>query len=130
MSAPHQLRLRSHERSVDTMVDGHVRAPWGVVLLCAPGTVLALSGREAAAPRPALAVLRLLGLRHLVQAAVEWRRPSARVLAAAAVVDGIHAGTAVAFAALDRRWRRAALLDAAVATGFCLATARSARGAR
>lgn len=108
-----------------------VRAPWGAVLLCAPSAVLAVADRRGSdTPPVARTVLRILGFRHLLQAAVERRRPTAAVLAAGAIVDGIHAATAVVFAAADRRWRRAAVLDAAVATGFCLATARSARGRR
>jgi hypothetical protein len=105
-----------------------VRIPWGAVLLSAPGAVLALSTcRDHVFLRPARAVLRILGVRHLLQAGIELRWPSARVLTGAAIVDGIHAGTGVAFAVADRRWRRAALLDAAIAATFCLATARSAR---
>ncbi|MBN9102898.1 MAG: hypothetical protein J0I49_33110 [Pseudonocardia sp.] len=105
-----------------------VRIPWGATLLLAPHAVLAVTtGRDRASLRPASAVLRILGARHLLQAGIELRWPTARVLTAAAVVDGIHAATGVAFGLLDHRWRRAALLDAAIAAGFCLATARTAR---
>ena len=34
------------------------------------------------------------------------------------VVDLLHAATSVAFAVVDPRWRRAALTDTAVTTGF------------
>lgn len=122
-------------RDPDTHIDSGnggfrpvVRIPWGTALLVAPGAVLTLTtGRDATSLRPARVVLRLLGARHLLQAGVEMRWPSPRVLALAATVDGVHAATGVGFAALDRRWRAAGLLDAAIAVGFCLATARSAR---
>jgi hypothetical protein len=110
---------------------GGVRAAWGGALLVAPGAVLALTTRsDPAFLGAARTVLRVLGARHLVQAGVELRRPGAAVLGAGAVVDGLHAASGVTLAALDRRWRRSALLDAAVATGFCLATARSAHHVR
>jgi hypothetical protein len=104
-----------------------IRIPWGATLLLAPHAVLAVTTRrDRAFLRPASAVLRVLGARHLLQAGFELRWPTAQVLTAAAAVDGIHAATGVAFGLLDHRWRRAALLDAAIAAGFCLATARSA----
>jgi hypothetical protein len=104
-----------------------VRIPWGAVLLLAPGAVLALTtGPDSPCGGPARVVLRILGARHLLQAGVELRWPRPRILAVAAAVDGVHAATGVAFGAADRRWRRAALLDAAIAAGFCLTTARNA----
>lgn len=103
-----------------------IRAVWGTVLLVTPGAVLALT-TDRVTSGTARSVLRVLGARHLAQAGIERRWPRPRVLVAAAVVDGLHASSGVVLAAADRRWRRSALLDAAVATGFCLATARSAR---
>ncbi|MEN3300643.1 hypothetical protein [Pseudonocardia sp.] len=104
-----------------------VRIPWGAVLLLAPGAVLALTtGPDFPCGGAARVVLRILGVRLLLQAGVELRWPRPRVLAVAAAVDGVHAATGVAFGAADRRWRRSALLDAAIAAGCCLATARNA----
>lgn len=105
-----------------------IRAVWGGVLLGAPGAVLAVTIRsDPAFLGPARVVLRVLGARQIGQAAVEARWPRPRVLALAAVVDGLHASSGLALAALDPKWRRPALLDAAVALGFALTTARHAR---
>ncbi|MHA6783264.1 hypothetical protein ACVGOW_20060 [Pseudonocardia saturnea] len=104
------------------------RAVWGVVLLAVPDAVFALATRHRAGePRRARVVLRVLGARHLVQAGLVTLRPRSWVLTASASVDGVHAATCLGLAALDRRWRRPVLIDAAVATAFCLATARTAR---
>lgn len=103
-----------------------VRAAWGGALLIAPGAVLAVTTRcDPAFLGTARTVLRVLGARNLVQACVELRLPRPSVLAAA--VDGLHAASGLAYGALDPGWRRSALLDAAVAAGFCLSTARSVR---
>jgi hypothetical protein len=115
------------------------RLGWGAVLLVAPDRVLAVGlGR----PRPpahqrgqrryrgARRVLRVLGGRHLAQAVLQTA--AERVLAPPAVgflgsaVDGIHALTSVVFGAIEPRWRRAALLDAVMASGFAAATAGAA----
>ena len=104
-----------------------VRAGWGGVLVGAPGSVLSITTRsDPAFLGTARVVLRVLGARHLVQAAVEARWPRPGVLTLAATVDGLHAASGLAFAATDRRWRRSALFDAAVALAFALATARHA----
>lgn len=109
-------------------VIGATRAAWGAVLLVAPGAVLAAVVAPAQQRgRPATIVLRVLGARQLAQAAVERRWPRPRVLALAATVDALHAASGLLLATVDRRWRRGALLDAAVALGFCLVTARTAR---
>lgn len=102
-----------------------VRVGWGAFLVAAPGVVLrSAGGTDEAASRW---VVRVLGLRHLIEAAVE--APHGRdVRRVGAAVDAIHAATALAFGLLDRRWRRPALADAMVAAGFaavgCLAWRR------
>lgn len=104
------------------------RATWGAVLLAAPDAVFALATRPRSdAPRRAGVVLRVLGARQLVQSALVSLRPRRRVLTASAAVDAVHALTCLVLAALDPRWRRPVLLDAAVAASFCLATLRTAR---
>lgn len=96
-----------------------VRASWGTLLLLRPDTGLdALEGSDDTT-EPARAVIRILGARHLAELALElrhgpaWRR-------AGGVVDAIHAVTALGFAGLDHRWRRAAVTDAVVAAGFAV----------
>ena len=95
-----------------------VRAAWGAACLLAPRRVAALAGD--APDHRALVVTRVLGGRHLVQAAFTLRAPGPAVLAAGAWVDTVHAATAVVLAVVDRRRARSALVDAAVATGWML----------
>ena len=100
------------------------RLGWGATLLTAPEPVLhALARSSGAAPRSALVVLRILGARHLAQAAVEEWGPHPAVLRLGVAVDAVHALTTAVFAAADPRWRRAALTDTAVAATFSLAAA-------
>jgi hypothetical protein len=94
-----------------------VRTAWGALLLLAPDPVLRrVAGQRTPDPR-ARAVLRVLGARHLAQAAALPVLPAGL----GAAVDALHAATAAALALLAPRWRRGALLDTAVATGFAAA---------
>nr|WP_296067514.1 hypothetical protein [uncultured Actinoplanes sp.] len=102
------------------------RAGWACVLMLAPDRVLRIGGRPPA-PDLAVAVARVLATRHLVQAVVTAVRPSRPVLGAGAVVDAIHASTDLGLAAASGRWRRIALIDAAVAAGLAVADGRRAR---
>jgi hypothetical protein len=67
-------------------------------------------------------VARLLGLRHLLQAAVLNAHP--QLAPVGSVVDFLHAVTDVGAAAADPQVRTPALLDAAIATGLCLSGLR------
>ena len=125
-----------------------LRIAWGTTLVVAPGSVLRVFGGadhpgadppgadhpgadRPGADRPGAdhpgaddstvprRVLRLLGFRHLAQAVVESVLGS-RARRVGAVVDLLHAATSAAFGALDARWRRAALTDTAIATGFVI----------
>ncbi|MGO2542286.1 hypothetical protein ACT3TS_17145 [Specibacter sp. AOP5-B1-6] len=74
-------------------------------------------------PPGAVVVLRVLGARHFVQglllarAGRTWHR-------CGALVDLAHAATMVALACGDRRWRKPAALDAALASAFAAMEAR------
>lgn len=103
------------------------RAAWGTLLLVAPGRLLQPFGPVTTT---AVVTLRVLGLRHLAQAAVTFRRPTPVTLAFGAVVDGLHAGSALALAAVDRQQRRAALANAVTATGWAVLGWWSARNRR
>ena len=93
------------------------RAGYGAVLLCAPGTVIGLcTGRPASAR--ARAVARLLGARHLAQAAVTARTPTRAVVSTGAQADLAHAASMLAIGAANRPLRRAPLSDALVAVIF------------
>lgn len=93
------------------------RLGWGAGLVLAPGLMVsALGGADTVGSRR---VARVLGVRHLLQGV--WARGSAEErLRLGALIDASHAVSAVAFALLDRRWRRAAVADAAIATAFGL----------
>ena len=72
-------------------------------------------------------VIRLLGARQLLQAVAAERRPTSSVLAAGAVVDGLHATTMVVLSWRERPWRRAALQEALLAFVLAAAGVRAAR---
>lgn len=106
-----------------------VRGGYGAVLLCAPGTAIRLSGARQASPR-ARAVTRLLGFRHLLQAAVTVAAPNAVVLTIGAQVDLAHAASMLALAAASPPLRRAGLADGLIAAMFAAAGTASARARR
>lgn len=90
-----------------------LRAGWGALLLLAPDVPLAPGG--ATDTRGVRTAERLLGARHLAESLIltfdHGRRPRRWI----ATVDGLHAVSMLALAALRRDLRRAALLSAASA---------------
>jgi hypothetical protein len=90
------------------------RAGWGAALLLAPRQVLE-QVHHVHVDRKSLIVARILGARHLSQAALSGIGPSPDVLALGIWADCAHAATALTFAALDPSRARAALTDAAIA---------------
>ncbi len=105
------------------------RAAYGAVLLCAPGVVISRCTGQPASTR-ARAVARVLGSRHLLQAAVTARAPSALVLRAGAQVDLAHAASMLALGAVGRPLRRAQLADGLVAAIFAALGAAGAAARR
>lgn len=94
-----------------------VHAAWGGALISRPLPLLAtLSGRPP--KRRDMVVLRVLGARHLAQAALTAAAPAPAVLAAGAVVDVLHATTCLGAAVMSIRWRRAARLGCLSAAGL------------
>lgn len=92
------------------------RAAWGLLLLTRPQTVLGGAGsREDTA---ATVVARVLGGRELVQAAMTATVVGRPVLWAGAVIDLLHAATAVALARQDPARRRPALTNAGTALAW------------
>ncbi|MCZ2401967.1 hypothetical protein IV498_01890 [Paenarthrobacter sp. Z7-10] len=76
----------------------------------------------------AAAVVRVLGARHLLQAAVLGLAPASPMLhRCGSVVDVLHSASMVLLAVFDRRRRSAALADAVVAGVFAAAELRAAR---
>jgi hypothetical protein len=80
--------------------------------------MLALMGGADEDPLPRR-VLRVLGARHIVQAVLE-RCFGAGARRLGVGVDVLHAATDVGFGVADSRWRRAALTDAVITTGFAV----------
>lgn len=94
-----------------------LRLGWGSLLLVRPGAVLAGAG-HADAGEGDRAVARVLGARHLAQAAVQLAMPSPAVRDLGAVVDGLHAASALTLAIASPHWRKTALLDGTLAGTF------------
>ncbi|MHC3474855.1 hypothetical protein ACYF6T_40065 [Streptomyces sp. 7R007] len=101
-----------------------VRVAWGSVLVLFPSAVLQRCSRTPPT-RSGRTVVQVLGVRHIAQGIATARGvvPSAW----AAVPDTLHAASMVALALCSRRWRTAALADAAVAGTFAVDTARAER---
>ena len=101
------------------------RAAYGAALLWSPGPLTRTAAGRAPGPGPRTTA-RVLGMRHLLQAAITGGDPSLRGLGLGAAVDAAHAASMAGLAVADRRWRRAALIDALAATTFAVAGLRAA----
>jgi hypothetical protein len=99
-----------------------VRCGWGGLLLLFPAPVLRAASD---APTGGTAVLcaRLLGVRHLLQAALTRRSPGPGTPGWGAAADAAHAATMATVALESRQWRRAGLADMVVAGSLSCATA-------
>jgi hypothetical protein len=87
------------------------RATYGAALVLVPGPAIRLAtGRVPG--RRACRVARVLGTRHLVQAALTAAAPEPAVLATGGQVDAVHTASMLLLAAVSRVGRRAALADA------------------
>ena len=103
-----------------------VRAGYGGTLLLLPGPAIRLCTGRPAGHR-ARNVARLLGARHLVQAAVTaGSGPSAESLGIGAAIDAVHAASMAGLAMADRRVRRLTLTDALIEIAFAAAGLSSA----
>jgi hypothetical protein len=126
-----------------------VRAGYGAALLCAPGALIRLTAgpgaaagrrrrpaeadaqREAAPASRARLVARVLGARHLAQAALtaagQRADPGSPLpMGGGAAVDLLHAASMLALGTMDRRVRRTTFTDAAVETALAAAGAWAA----
>lgn len=93
-----------------------VRGLYGLLELCSPDTVSGMAlGKK---PDKRLRVtIRILGARHIAQAALTVATRG-RIHGAGGAVDLIHAASMLGLAAVDERRRRAAVVNAAIATLF------------
>lgn len=93
-----------------------LRAAYGTTALLAPGAIEHLLSGHAPDGR-ARTVIRILGARHLLQAAVAVRG-SRGIHLLGSGVDLLHALTAAGLAVADERRRPAAAANAAIALAF------------
>ena len=75
------------------------RAGYGAALLCAPGPMIGVVTGQPPSRR-ARRVARVLGVRHLAQAAITALNPGPEVVALGVIVDLLHAASMFAFAAV------------------------------
>jgi hypothetical protein len=104
-----------------------VRTAWGAVLVLMPGRLLR-AGVGRPVPASAVTAVRVLGLRHLLQAGVTAALPTRPVAGLGALVDTAHASSCVGVAAWSPRWRRAVLMDLLVEAAFATSGWTSAVG--
>jgi hypothetical protein len=97
-----------------------IRAAWGSALLLDPGAVLR-SLRHGRIDGRALVFARVLGGRHLAQAAIEARHRGRGSILAGAAFDATHAATMLTLARFAPDRRGLALTNAAIASMFALA---------
>jgi hypothetical protein len=103
------------------------RAGYGGALLIVPGPVIRLATGRPAGPR-ARAVARVLGARHLLQAALTVSAgPGSASLLVGAAVDLLHAASMAGLSLADRQARRLTLPDALIETTFAAAGVSAAR---
>ncbi len=95
------------------------RAGLGAMLVARPDLSARLLGARRLDRHP---VLRLLGLRHLAEAATLLARPTPGVVAGAVLVDATHVLSCAVFAVASPTHRRSALRDGAAASAVLLAT--------
>lgn len=96
------------------------RASYGLALVLAPREMIRLAAGRLPGRREC-GVARLLGARHLVQAALTAVIPLPGVFAIGAQVDTVHAASMLMLAAAGRRGRRAVLTDALTEAIFAAA---------
>jgi hypothetical protein len=95
-----------------------VRAGWATGCLLAPRAVVARLLDLAPDDRWALTAVRLLGARDLAQTALTAAVPAPAVRTAGVWIDSLHAASMLGLAAAGTRYRRAALINFAVAVGW------------
>jgi hypothetical protein len=96
-----------------------VRAAVGLAMVTRAAAVARLLGAHPAGGHP---VVRVLGLRHLGQAAVLAGRPDRAVVRGSSAVDGLHVLSCLLLAAASGSRRTPALRDAALESAVLLMT--------
>jgi hypothetical protein len=119
-SASGRLTMSRDQAGTRIRTTAAVRAGWAVILLARPERLLRAGG-GGPVPPAAVAAVRVLGVRHLLQAGASAGPATGSVAGLGALVDMAHAGSCVGLAIVSPRWRRAALADALVEAGFAAA---------
>lgn len=102
-------------------VTAAARAAWAGALLVAPERILTAAAGRAPVPAGAVAAARVLGARHLLQAAAGALAATSSAAGLGALVDTVHTASCAALAAVSPRWCRVALADAVIEAGFAVA---------
>jgi hypothetical protein len=97
-----------------------LRAAYGAALVLVPGPVIWLATGQRPSRRTCR-VAQVLGIRHLIQAALTAAAPEPTVLAIGGQVDAVHAASMLLLASVSRAGRRAALTDALTEAAFAAA---------
>ncbi len=97
-----------------------IRAGYGAALVLVPGPAIRLATGRPPSKRTTRTA-RVLGARHLVQAALTAAAPQPAVFAVGGQVDTLHAASMLLLAAVSRGGRRAALTDALIEAAFAAA---------
>jgi hypothetical protein len=97
-----------------------IRVGYGLALVMAPVPIIRLATGRLPGRRTCWAA-RVLGTRHLLQAALTAVAPKPAVFAVGAQVDTLHATSMLLLAAVSRGGRRAALTDALTEAAFAAA---------
>ena len=108
-----------------TRVFAAVSGVTGLAMVGGAGRLAPAIAQGGAVPDPR--IVQVLGTRQLAQAALTFVVPTAPVLALGAGIDASHAASMFALAGASRRYRRPALLSAAVASAAVVAGALLAR---
>jgi hypothetical protein len=96
------------------------RAGYGAALVCAPGPMIHFCTGQSPSLRAAR-VARVLGIRHLAQAAITAWAAGPEIVAVGAVIDLCHGASMLALAAAGQPLCRAELADALVAATLAVA---------
>ncbi len=102
------------------------RLVYGAVLATAPAFAVRVVGSRPL-DRRALVVVRVLGVRHLAQAALVGPGAGPLTMLAATLTDALHAASMVGLGAVSHARRRVAVCDAIVGTVFTVTDATAAR---
>ena len=103
-----------------------LRVAYGAVLVLTPRLLTRALPHQQIDAR-AIAFARVLGLRHLFEAAIVGRRPGPRWTLVGAAVDATHSATMVGFAVARPSWRPLAIASAFTASVIAAVEIREAR---